>query len=59
MFGLGKLNFMVKRYELAERWFINAMEIKNDHVYRAWLGFTYMYMSQCLDEENPKRVKLA
>ena len=24
MFGLGKLNFMIKRYELAERWFADA-----------------------------------
>ena len=42
MFGLGKLNFMIKRYELAERWFADAFAKKRDFVYRAWLGFTYI-----------------
>jgi len=42
MFGLGKLNFMIKRYELAERWFADAFAKKRDYVYRAWLGFTYV-----------------
>ena len=42
MFGLGKLNFLIKRYELAERWFADAFAKKRDYVYRAWLGFTYI-----------------
>ena len=44
MFGLGKLNFLIKRYELAERWFTEAFSKKRDYVYRAWLGFTYMQL---------------
>jgi len=30
MFGLGKLNFQIKRYELAERWFNDALALKRD-----------------------------
>lgn len=42
MYGLGKVNFLIKRYELAERWFADAFAKKRDLVYRAWLGFTYV-----------------
>lgn len=45
MYGLGKVNFFVKRYELAERWFMSAYKTKKDKMYRAWLGFTYMKLS--------------
>ena len=57
MFGLGKLNFLIKRYELAERWFSDAFGKKRDYVYRAWLGFTYIYLSKALTPENPKSKK--
>ena len=48
MFGLGKLNFMIKRYELAARWFSDAVAQKRDYVYRAWLGFTHIKLANCL-----------
>ena len=57
MFGLGKLNFMIKRYELAERWFEDALKQKSDYVYRAWLGFTYIQLWKAVTPENPKGIK--
>jgi len=57
MYGLGKLNFLIKRYELAERWFKNAYAKKRDKVYRAWLGFTYLKLSQVVTLDNPNRAK--
>ena len=57
MYGLGKLNFLIKRYELAEKWFIEAFNTKRDKVYRAWLGYTYIKLSQAVTVENPIRAK--
>lgn len=57
MYGLGKLNFLIKRYELAEKWFLNAFAKKRDKVYRAWLGFTYIKLSQAVTLDNPNRSK--
>ena len=57
MFGLGKLNFMIKRYELAERWFADAFAKKRDYVYRAWLGFTYIQLAKAVSDTNPKAEK--
>jgi hypothetical protein len=59
MFGLGKLNYMIKRYEIAERWFCRAIEVKSNHVYKAWLGFTYAQMSFLLSDQNPKKQKFS
>ena len=57
MFGLGKLNFMIKRYEIAERLFQDAFGQHRDYVYRAWLGFTYLQIYKAMDRENPKKAK--
>jgi len=57
MYGLGKLNFLLKRYELAEKWLIEAYTKKRDKVYRAWLGFTHIRLSQVVAVENPNRIK--
>ena len=57
MFGLGKLNFLIKRYELAERWFADAFAKKRDYVYRAWLGFTYIQLYNAVTDDNPKGPK--
>ena len=57
MFGLGKLNFMIKRYELAERWFSDAFAQQRDYVYRAWLGFTYIQLNKAVTDSNPKGSK--
>lgn len=57
MFGLGKLNFLIKRYELAERWFDAAFAKKRDYVYRAWLGFTYVQLYEAMASDNPRRMK--
>ena len=57
MFGLAKINFVLKRYELAERWLQDAYAVKRDMVYRAWLGFTYLQLSRKASQENQKRDK--
>ena len=57
MFGLGKLNFLIKRYEIAERWFQDAFAQHKDYVYRAWLGFTYIQLYKAMAPGNPKRAK--
>lgn len=46
MYGLGKINFLIKRYELAVHWFTKALRIKRDGVYHAWLGYTYIKLSE-------------
>ena len=56
MYGLGKVNFFIKRYELAERWFIQAYKTKHDKVYRAWLGFTYIKLSQSVVPDSTSRM---
>ena len=57
MYGLGKLNFQIKRYEIAERWFTDAFEQKHDYVYRAWIGYTHVKLYEAVTPENPKRSK--
>ena len=42
MFGLGKINFALKRYELSEKWFNEAYLKRRDMAYRVWLGFTFV-----------------
>ena len=48
---------LIKRYELAERWFTDAFEKKRDFVYRAWVGFTYIKLAESVTIDNPKRLK--
>lgn len=40
MFGLGRINYIQGRYEIAEKWLIKAYETQRDFAYRVWLGFT-------------------
>jgi len=56
MYGLGKVNFLIKRYELAERWFMKAYQVKHDKVYRAWLGLTYIKLAEAVTPENKNRI---
>jgi tetratricopeptide (TPR) repeat protein len=39
LFGLGRINYIQGRYEIAEKLFIKAYEAKRDMVYRVWLGY--------------------
>lgn len=55
MFGMAKVNFVLKRYELCERWLQDAYKVKRDMVYRAWLGFTYLMLSRKASQQNEKR----
>lgn len=48
MFGIGKLNFKIKRYEIAEYWFVKAYTLHRDIAYRLWLGFTYFKLYDIL-----------
>lgn len=40
MFGLGRINYIQGRYEIAEKWLIKSYETKRDFAYRVWLGYT-------------------
>jgi tetratricopeptide (TPR) repeat protein len=40
LFGLGRINYICARYELAEKLIMKAYESKRDLVYRVWLGYT-------------------
>lgn len=40
LFGLGRINYICGRYELAEKLIMKAYESKRDFVYRVWLGYT-------------------
>ena len=40
MFGLARIHYIQARYEISERLFIKAYEIKRDFTYRVWLGYT-------------------
>ena len=42
LFGLGRINYVQGRYEIAEKLFIKAYEAKRDFVYRVWLGYTQL-----------------
>ena len=57
MFGLGKLNLLIKRYELAARWFTDALAQKRDYVYKVWLAFTHVKLANALTPANPKKLK--
>lgn len=59
MFGLGQLNFKIKRYETAEYWLAKACNIHKDIAYRFWLGLTYFKLYELLSETNPKKAKFA
>ena len=55
LFGLGRINYVQGRYEIAEKLFIKAYELKRDFVYRVWLGFTQMQMFRVLADGNPNK----
>ena len=57
MFGLGKINFAVKRYELAEKWFTEACIKRKDLAYRVWLGFTYIQLFNLVPLNNKRKAK--
>jgi hypothetical protein len=42
MFGLGRINYIQGRFEIAEKWLIKSYETKRDFAYRVWLGYTQM-----------------
>jgi hypothetical protein len=57
MFGLGRINYIQGRYEIAEKWLMKAYEVKRDFAYRVWLGFTQMQLYRVCTPENPKKLK--
>ena len=59
MFGLGKINFTLKRYELAEKWFTEAYLKRKDLAYRVWLGFSYIQLFNLVPVSNKRKVKFA
>ena len=59
MFGLGKINFAIKRYELAEKWFTEAYLKRRDMAYRVWLGFCYIQLFKLVPTSNKRKVKFA
>ena len=59
MFGLCKINFAIKRYELAEKWFTEAYLKRRDMAYRVWLGFCYIQLFKLVPTSNKRKVKFA
>lgn len=59
MFGLGRINFVQGRYEIAERCFIKSYEAQRDFTYRVWLGFTQLKLASICTKENPKKFRNA
>ena len=59
MFGLGRINYVQGRYELAERCFIKSYEGHRDFTYRVWLGFTQLKLASICTAENPKKFRYA
>ena len=59
IFGLGRINYIQGRYEIAEKLFIKAYEVKRDFVYRVWLGYTQYMLFKVCTPENPKKMKIA
>ena len=57
MFGLARINYVLGRYEFAERLLVKAYETKRDFTYRLWLSFTYMQLFRVCTNENPKKLK--
>lgn len=40
LYGLGRINYVQQRYELAEKLLIKAYTYRRDFTYRLWLGYT-------------------
>ena len=59
MFGLGQINFKIKRYEIAEQWFVKACTLHRDVAYRFWLGITYFKLYELLPLSNNKKCMYA
>ena len=57
MFGLGKINFAIKRYELSEKWFNEAYLKRRDMAYRVWLGFTFVQLFKLVPNNNKRKPK--
>lgn len=59
MFGLGQLNFKIKRYEMAEYWFTRAYSTHKDIAYRFWLAMSQFKLYEICALENPRKTKYA
>jgi hypothetical protein len=59
MFGLGRINYVQGRYEIAERWFIKSYETNRDFAVRVWLGFTQLNLFKVCRNDNPKKMRFA
>jgi len=57
MFGIARINYTIKRYEVAESWFVKAYTIGKDMAYRIWLGMTYVKMAETVSPDNQRKAK--